>query len=66
MCVFCTMALARFAARLHPQSSKPSVTDHSPAQEPGGTAPPPAMAEPRDVDRQSEQPAGMISAHPNA
>jgi hypothetical protein len=45
MCMFCTQAFARFAARLHPQLAQPGSGDASAPQAHEGVSPPPAVVE---------------------
>jgi hypothetical protein len=60
MCVFCSTAFARFAARLHPQVSKPSVTDRD--ETPVALTSPVPTAR---TDKPGGQPAASVRAHPD-
>jgi hypothetical protein len=61
MCVFCTSAFARFAARLHSQHSprsKSAPVDRLVVQEAEGGSAPSAAMQPRHSDAQTETTRG--------
>jgi hypothetical protein len=58
MCVFCTTAFARFAARLHSQRSKSAAVDRLVVQEAEGGSAPTAAMQPRHSDAQIETTRG--------